>query len=310
MFGQYLISFREVLEAALITSIILVYLKRTGKEELLRYVWSGVIIAVLASITMGLFVWIAYGEFSGESMKLFEGVTALIAVAVLTSMIIWMATKGKYLKEELQSKLGTAVKKGSMLGLMGLAFIIVFREGFETVLFLTPFMANDMASTMTGAALGIISSSIIAYAIFGLGIRIKLGRLFYFSSILLIFLAAGLAGYGTHELIEYQEVTGAEVGWFGSNAFDLGIQESSILHHKGVIGSVLAVMFGYSASMEWGRLIVHVLYIAVFIPLTIISYKKPEIFGHLIRLGNKIRQAISFPQKGTTQKNIKNHTVF
>ena len=97
MLGSYLITFREILEAALITAIILAYLSRTGRTALKNYVWYGVYAAVAVSLALGFTVWLVYGTVSKETQVLFEGVTALVAVGVLSSMIYWMATRGKVL---------------------------------------------------------------------------------------------------------------------------------------------------------------------------------------------------------------------
>ncbi|MEE9224450.1 MAG: FTR1 family protein [Thermoplasmata archaeon] len=277
MLGQYLITFREVLEAALITAIILAYLTRTGREHLTRYVWIGVYISVGVSLVLGAIIWTVYGTLDKPSKVLFEGVAALIAVAVLTSMIYWMALKGRHIKEEMEKKLGVAVKRGAIIAVISLAFIVVFREGLETVLFLTPFLVTDVAGTVAGAALGIISGFVLAFAIFKVGMKIDLHRFFYFTSVLLILLAAGLLGYGLHELTEYVAVTGGDLGWLGQSAYALDISSDSIFHHKGAIGSVFAVMFGYSVKMEWIRVIAHVVYLAVMLPLVVLIYKRPDL---------------------------------
>jgi high-affinity iron transporter len=284
MIGQYLITFREVLEAALIISIILAYLTKTDKRYLSKYVWFGLIFAVLASMFIALIVSSIYGGLSDESMKLFEGVAALIAVTVLTSMILWMALKGRYIKDEIQKKVKTTVEKGTIFGLVGFSFIVVFREGFETVLFLIPFGVSDVTGTLVGVILGIITALTISILIFLFGLKMDLGRFFFFSSLILVLLAGGLLGYGIHELIEYQEAIGVELGWIGHYAFDLGISEGHILHHKGAVGAVFAVMFGYSIKMEWARLIAHLGFLFIFIPLTILVYKKPEFFNNLKRI--------------------------
>jgi high-affinity iron transporter len=276
MLGQYLITFREVLEAALIISIILAYLRMSGKHSLSRYVWLGAAGATSISIIMGILIWIMYGELSESSMKLFEGVAALIAVGVLTSMILWMAIKSEDIQNEIEVKVDTAINEGTKLSVFSLSFILVFREGFETVLFLIPFSTDDPSGTLVGATFGIISSLIIAFGIFKIGIGFDMKRFFYFSSLLLIFLAAGLAGYGVHELLEYREAVGSNSGWIGSLAFNLDISKGSAFHHKGSIGSVFAVMFGYSVKMEWGRLIVHSLYLIAFLPITMWIYKRME----------------------------------
>ena len=218
MIGQYAITFREVLEAALITGIILAYLQRTEKNDLSRFVWYGIIAAVAASIAVGFVIVLTYGGLDEASMKLFEGCAALIAVAVLTSMILWIAFKGKNIKGEVDQKVEAAVETGTSLSLIGLGFVVVFREGFETILFLTPMGASDINATIVGATLGLISSLFLAFLIYKVGLKIDLKKFFYLSSLLLILLAAGLAGYGIHELIEWQEATGGNPGWWGQQA--------------------------------------------------------------------------------------------
>jgi len=284
MLGQYLIAFREVLEAALIIGIMQAYLIRTERANLSRYLWYGVYLAIIASVVLGMAIWVFYGGLSDTSMKLFEGIAALIAVAVLTSMIIWMATSARKIEKDIKHKVDSAVRKGAGLSLIAVAFILVFREGLETVLFLTPFGISDPSGTTIGAGIGITTAVVIAFLIFRTGKQIELKKLFYYSSILLILLAAGLAGYGVHELIEYGEETGAEMGGLETPAYDLGLEEGSPLHHKGVIGSVFAVMVGYSTSMEIVRVLVHVGYLAIFLPLTIIAYKYPERMPSFSRL--------------------------
>ncbi|HEY5605639.1 MAG TPA: FTR1 family protein, partial [Thermoplasmata archaeon] len=153
--AQYLLTFREVLEAALFSAIILAFLVRTGRENLTRYAWYGIYGASAASTGLGVAVWAAYGSLSESNQVLFEGVAALIAVAVLTSMIYWMATKGRSLKTEVEGRVETAVTQGTILALISLTFVLVFREGLETVLFLTPFLVQDALGTVVGAVVGI-----------------------------------------------------------------------------------------------------------------------------------------------------------
>jgi len=274
MLGQYLIAFREVLEAALITSIVLAYLARTGRNPLSRYVWYGVFSATVASVVLGTSIWLAYGTLSKSVQVLFEGVAALIAVVVLSSMIYWMATKGKELKVEVERRLEVIATSGAALGLVSFAFIAVFREGLETVLFLTPFLVTDTVATVAGLFLGTLTSLALAYGIFVVGMKINIRRFFYFTSILLVLLAGGLAGYGVHELIEYSEFAGTGLGWLGSPAYVLSVPSDSPFHHKGVIGSIFAVMFGYTVKAEWLRLIVHFGYLALVLPMVIWVYKK------------------------------------
>jgi high-affinity iron transporter len=274
LLGQFLLVFREALEAALITSIILAYLKRTQRRPLIRYAWYGIYLAVALSFVIGAFVWFLYGGLSGSAKALFEGVAALFAVSVLSSMIYWMASKGQELRQEVEKRVKDIATRGASLALVSFSFIVVFREGLETVLFLTPFLLDDVAGTIVGALLGIAASLVLAYAIFVVGMKINIRRFFYFTSILLVLLAGGLAGYGVHELAEYSEDVGTGLGWLGEPAYDLAIPSESLFHHKGVIGSILAVMFGYTVKAEWARVIVHLSYLAIALPLVVLVYRK------------------------------------
>ncbi len=272
MIGQFLLAFREALEAALITAIILAYLKRTGKNPLSKYVWYGAYVAAATSVVIGVLIWLLYGSLTGPTKALFEGVAALFAVSVLSSMIYWMATKGKKLRSELERRVKDITTRGATLALTSFSFIVIFREGLETVLFLTPFLLKDAIGTLAGASLGIGASLALAYVIFVSGMKINIRKFFYFTSILLILLAGSLAGYGVHELVEYAEKTEINLGWLGEPAYVLNVPEDSPLHHKGVIGSVFAVMFGYTVRAEWARVVVHFAYLAIALPLVMLAY--------------------------------------
>ncbi len=267
MLGQFLITFREVFEASLIIGIIIAFLQRSGRNELIPSVWLGTAFAAIGSIVIGSAVWLITGELSDSSMKLFEGIAVLIAVAVLTGMILWMARQGSHIKADIETRIHGSMEGTSRLSFIVLVFLLVFREGFETILFLLPYSTHDPAGTITGGAGGVLAATGISLLIFVGGMRFDQGKFFQFTGVLLIFLAAGLAGYGVHELIEYQEAVGSEPGWLGSPAFQLDISKESALHHKSSVGSVFAVMFGYSVKMEWARVLIHTSYLAVVLPI-------------------------------------------
>ncbi|WP_048147766.1 FTR1 family iron permease [Palaeococcus ferrophilus] len=267
--GAFLITFREALEAAIIVAIIIAYLRRTGRERQIKDVWIGTALSIGVSALLGIGILKFYGGL-GEK-ELFEGIASYLAVIVLTSMIYWMATKGRNIKAEIESKVSQTI---APLALIGFTFIVVFREGLETVLFLTPFMTQSPGGTLLGLAAGLAGALLLAYLIYGVGMRINLRKFFYYSSILLVFVAAGLAGYGTHELIEWGEEEGFSLGVLEETAYDLGIPSDSLWHHNGAVGSVFAVLFGYSTSMEWGRVIVQFGYLIVALYLVLRAYGK------------------------------------
>lgn len=272
--GAFLITFREALEAAIIVAIIIAYLKRTNRSGQVKYVWMGTALSVGVSLLLGLGILRLYGGL-GEK-ELFEGIASYTAVIVLTSMIYWMASKGRNIKAEIESRVSKSI---APFALIGFTFIVVFREGLETVLFLTPFMTRNLSGTLTGLITGLAGATLLSYLIYGVGMRIDLRKFFYFSSILLVFVAAGLAGYGTHELVEWAEEEGYSLGILASTAYDLGIPHGSIWHHKGAIGSVFAVLFGYSVSMEWGRVITQFGYLVVALYLVLRAYGRESVLN-------------------------------
>jgi len=290
--AQYLLTFREVLEAALLSAIILAFLVKTGRVNLTRYAWYGIYGATAASIGTGFAILAVYGSLSEASKVLFEGSAALIAVAVLTSMIYWMATKGRTLKREVEGRVEAAVKHGTILTLISLTFILVFREGLETVLFLTPFLVEDVLGTVAGAAIGTGFGIVLSYGVFRAGLKLDLRKFFFVTSVLLILLAGGLLGYGVHEMIEYSEEQGVDLGWWGSPAYNLGFSGGNpdagiapdALHHKGYVGSIFAVLFGYTSSAEWARVIAHLAYLVVVLPLVISVYKPGWVSALLARV--------------------------
>jgi high-affinity iron transporter len=274
MLGQYLIAFRESLEASLIVVIMLSYLSRTFRSGLSRYIWIGVYSAIITSILIGVSIFFTYGMLDKVSQLLFEAVAAFTAVVVLSYVVRWMALKGRYIREEVERKIEEISSRRSIIGLLSFSFIIVFREGLETVLFLTPFYVTEIYTTVVGAILALASSLLFSYTIFIIGVKMNLKTFFYYTSMLLIFIAGGLAGYGVHEVIEYLEVKNISLGWLTEPAYILDIPRENLLHHKNIIGSILAVMFGYTVKAEWLRLIIHITYLAIMLPITFLSYRK------------------------------------
>ncbi|WP_461864115.1 FTR1 family iron permease [Thermococcus sp.] len=265
--GAFLITFREAFEAAIIVAIIVAYLRRTGRANQVKDVWTGVLLSVGLSALLGIGILKFYGGL--EEKELFEGAASYIAVIVLTTMIYWMATKGRNIKAEIESRVSTSI---APLALIGFTFVVVFREGLETVLFLTPFMTQNLTGTLMGLIAGLSGAVVLAYLIYGVGMWIDLRRFFYYSSILLVFVAAGLAGYGTHELIEWAGEEGYSLGMLANTAYSLGIPKESIWHSDGAVGSVLAVLFGYSVSMEWGRVLIQFGYLILALHLVLRVY--------------------------------------
>ena len=260
-----LITFREALEAALIVTITVTYLKKIGKQELNKYSYLGAVSAIIVSLLLGVSLQAFYGGLGEVAGQVFEGVASLTAVAILTGMIFWMTKHGKEIKEELQGRIEQSVSRGELYGIAALSFVAVAREGLETVLFLSATFVQDQAGTIIGALIGAAAVLVLSALFMRGAVNLEIGRFFKVTSVLLLVFGAGLAGYGVHELIEAGEGLGVGFGVLAEKPFDINPPMNPdgtypLLHEKGVIGSVLKALVGYDGDPEWLRIMVYLGY--------------------------------------------------
>ena len=196
--AELIIIFREVLEASLIIGILYTYLKKSNNEDSIKMLWGGVGVAIFLSIIASILFQMIAGGFEGSASKIFEGIVMIVASIVLTTMIIWMA-QNKNISEDLKNKAKESLSSGLKYGIFTLAFVAVFREGVEIILFLYAIGIKDGISifpSIIGAVLGLLAG----YTIFVQGVKIPLKKFFNVTSVFLIFVAAGMLTYGIHEL--------------------------------------------------------------------------------------------------------------
>ena len=296
--GPFLITFRESLEAALIIGIIAAYLKKTEKGALTKSLYYGTAAAIIASLALGIVLAAFYGSLAGTGEKLFEGGAAIAATAVLTYMIFWMARHSHTIKDELQRKVEAVVSKGYVIGLVAIAFIAVFREGVETVLFLTATGVQNPIGTIAGAAAGIAVVALLTLLTFKKIYSLNIRKFFFYSSILLIIFAAGLLGYGVHEFLEAAEETGAETGLWGQHAYDINPAANSdrtypLLHEKGALGSIFKGLVGYDGNPEWLRVIVYIAYWLAVGIYVIAAYKPDNRLARIFRKSKALQASIA-----------------
>lgn len=217
MLPTFVIGLREGLEASLIVGIIAAFLIQRHERRAMRWMWLGVAAAV--ALCLGVAVVLrAIDESLPEAQQ--EGlatILALLAVAGVTYMIVWMKRHSRNLKRSLESGAHAALETGSW-ALVAMAFFAVIREGLETAVFLlaTFQSSTNTAATGAGAVLGIAVAIALGWAIYKGGVRINLGRFFRFTGFVLVLVAAGLLASAAH--------TANEAGWLGllqRPAFDL-----------------------------------------------------------------------------------------
>ena len=262
---SFLLTFREALEAALIVVIVASHLKKIGKQSLNKYLVEGVIAAIATSVVLGAVVLILYGGLAGVSAQVFEGLASLTAAAVLTYMIFWMTTHGATMKTELEQKVEAAVSKKQLFGIFTLSFVAVLREGLETVLFMSTLAVIDAVGTFLGVLVATVMVIFLAIMLMKGIHRVNIKRFFQVTSLILVIFAAGLVGYGVHELIEAGENLDIRLGVLGESAFNINPPLNADgtyppLHEKGIVGAIFATLVGYDGNPEWLRIIVYLGY--------------------------------------------------
>lgn len=201
MLSALLIALREGVEAALVVGIVLVYLNRTGRRALTRYVWFGVALASACSILAAILLqrW----QVSEDG---FEGVLMLVAAALVVSMIIWMNKIARNLKKEIEQRVEQLAQKTTRAGGWAIGFFVflmVVREGAELVLILRAVeLSSAGIQVWLGTALGIAIAVAVGLFFFQGTLKIPLHRFFKATSAILMVVAFQLALTGVHELSE------------------------------------------------------------------------------------------------------------
>ena len=241
MGGTFIITLREAFEAALLLGIVYTYLDKIGCRREWRYVTEGAVLGLVASLALG----VAVSVFSGPLFDLGPDLVAagviFLAVGLLTWHAWWMRRYARSLRGELQARIATAhaSRRAWMVGLI--AFTGVFREGSETVLFLWGLVSQATAGlgwgSVVGGFFGVGTAAVLGCAIFRGSRRVSLARFFAVTTVLLLFLAAGLASSGVGRL-----------QGLGVLPLSLPVWDTSrLLDDQGLVGSFLSGLIGYRA---------------------------------------------------------------
>lgn len=202
--NEFLISFRECLEAALIVGIIYVVLQKNSAVGQLKMLWLSVFAAVAASALLGVGLYEVLESAGDATKELLEGVMMYITAGLLFYVIFWMS-KTLASRDEITRQTTQTLDQGNRWGIFFLVFFAIVREGFETALFLVASTGIDKTFSYAGFFGGIFLAALIGYLIVIQGKRIQLKPYFKWTSLLLVFFAAGMIAYGSHEIHEYME---------------------------------------------------------------------------------------------------------
>ncbi|MEI6891946.1 MAG: FTR1 family protein [Pontiella sp.] len=215
---SFLILFREGVEAMLVVAALVAYLRRSGYPDKVKIIWWGCIAALVASVGAA---WLltAVINASGANREAMEGITMLIAAAVLVYVSYWLTAKSSADKWNafIKGKMDKAVSSGSMFTLGAVAFLAVFREGAETILFYQALMAGSAGyyhAVWTGMGLATIALAVVYVLIRFASIRMPLGLFFKSTAFLLFAMSFIFVGKGILEMqVSGMIPTNALNGW-------------------------------------------------------------------------------------------------
>jgi len=262
LLANFLIGLREGLEAALVVSILVAYLVKTGRRDRLAPVWAGVLSAIAASLGFGALLTFTSNHLSFQAQEAFGGTMSIVAVGFVTWMIFWMRRTARHLSRELRGKLDSALAMGTG-ALVVTAFIAVGREGLETSLFIWSAAEATGRSTqpVLGALLGLASAVVIAFLFYRGAVKLDLGKFFTWTGAALIVVAAGVLAYGVHDLQEAAILPG-----LNSLAFDI----SGALPPSSWYATVLRGTINLTPVTTWLQATAWLVYI---VPVTLLFFR-------------------------------------
>ncbi len=278
MLATFLIGLREGLEAALVVGILIAYLTRIGRRDVLPRLWTGIALAVTLALVIGAILTFGAYALTSQAQELIGGLLSLLAVGMVTWMIFWMQRTARTLKSSLEGGLDRALATGGLWGIVLIGFVSVAREGIETTLLLWSMVRSfgDSPEVLTGALLGIAAAVVLGWLLARGMIRIDLRLFFAWTGAVLVIVAAGVLAYAVHDLQEagvlpgpfstaatIDPATGAVgVGWAGFPfgwAFDVRAQ----IPPTGALAVVLQATIGFMPQMTWLQVIAWTVYLAV-----------------------------------------------
>ncbi len=198
MLQALIVTLREGVEAALIVGITLAYLGKIARPDLRRSVYAALAAAFLGSIAVAVLL-----SRTGFNQDIFEGWVMLAAAFFVLTMIIFMARTSKALKGNIENRVGLLATRGSRLGLFAFVFVMVLREGVETVLILSAVSLNSTElMSFLGTLIGVTLAVVFGIVFVKGSVRINLAKFFKVTTVILVFVAVQLVIAGLHELSE------------------------------------------------------------------------------------------------------------
>ena len=265
--AEFIIVFREVLEASLVVGIIYLIIEKTNQTSHFAKLWYAVFVSILASIVVGFLVIQAKNSLGNDSTQaLFEAIFLYLTAFLIWYVIFWLS-KNVSDKKVLEGQAINAMELSSW-GIFFVVFFAILREGFETAIFLISSFSITGTFSYLGFFTGALLAILIGYLIVAQGRKINLRSVFKYTTLLLVFLSAGMVAYGTHEAEEYfvksDQIEKSSITRVWDilepvQSTDTGQIIYHPLHDKGSIGLFLKGFFGYNSNPNIPEVILWVL---------------------------------------------------
>ncbi|MDM5190205.1 FTR1 family protein [Bacillus sp. DX4.1] len=281
----FLITFREVLEALLIVGIITTYLKRTDSKQFVKYVWVGAGLAVVASYIVALVFQVVFTGFAAMGSEMYLKISIIfISAILLTQMVFWMAEHSKNMKVNMESKMSQYITAGNVIGMVMHSFLVVLREGVETVFFFAAITGGNIGEAMKGwgAISGLLVAAVVSYLFFKGTMRISLKVFFKITGAFIVLIAAGLLVQGV-SMLQDLKILGSVMPHVYDITWLLPEHPIDYAHYlrdhgtapllSGDIGIFLKAFLGYSSMPSLEEILVYIGYFVVLYML--IVFKKP-----------------------------------
>ena len=276
--ATFLIGLREGLEAALVVAILVAYLSRIGRRDVLPRLWTGIALAIALALGIGAILTFGAYALTFEAQELIGGLLSLLTVAMVTWMIFWMQKTARTMKRSLEGGIDRALTVGGAWAIVAIGFVSVAREGIETTLLLWSMVQSfgDAPSALLGALLGLLTSVALGWALARGMVRIDLRVFFAWTGAFLVLVAAGVLAYAIHDLQEagalpgpftadapIDPATGAvAVGW-AAFPFGWAFDVTAAIPPGSPLAAILQATVGFMPQMSWLQVIAWALYVVI-----------------------------------------------